>query len=129
MWNRILAITGVKIGAKSALAIDNDAWALLNARENVKRNRVERKVLLSLGSVHTMSNRLFDLIVANIDVPTITIFLPNLAKKIKKGHIIIFSGILTSDYESLLPLFRKHNLLAVEVRTENEWLAVALKRQ
>ncbi len=124
----ILAIASVKLGAHSAIAIDNDAWALSNALENVKKNRVGRKVRVLLGSAHKTPNRLFDLIIANIDVPTITKFLPFFAKKVKKGNTIIFSGILTTDYESLIPLFSKQRLSVVEFITEKEWLAVALSK-
>jgi ribosomal protein L11 methylase PrmA len=41
---------------------------------------------------------------------------------------MIFSGILTIDYESLIPLFSKKRLSVVEFITENEWLAVALTK-
>ncbi|MFZ1977968.1 MAG: 50S ribosomal protein L11 methyltransferase [Bacteroidota bacterium] len=124
----ILAIACIKLGAHSAIAIDNDAWALSNARENVKKNKVETKVHVLLGSAHKMPNRTFDLIIANIDVPTITRFLHFLSKKVKKGNIIIFSGILTTDYETLIPLFTKQRLSVVEYIAENEWLAVALSK-
>jgi ribosomal protein L11 methyltransferase len=124
----VLAIASVKLGAYSAIAIDNDAWALSNALENVKKNRVGRKVHVLLGSAYKIPNRAFDLIIANIDVPTITKFLPILSKKLKKGNTMIFSGILTIDYESLIPLFSKKRLSVVEFITENEWLAVALTK-
>ena len=124
----ILAIAGVKLGAHSAIAIDNDAWALSNARENVKKNKVEEKVRVLLGSAHKIPKRTFDIIIANIDVPTIISFLPFLSKKVKKGNIIIFSGILTTDYEALIPLFTKQRLSVVEYIAENEWLAVALSK-
>jgi ribosomal protein L11 methyltransferase len=121
----VLAIASAKLGAYSAIAIDNDAWALSNALENVKKNR---KVRVLLGSAYKIPNRAFDLIIANIDVPTITKFLPILSKKLKKGNTLILSGILTIDYESLIPLFSKKRLSVVEFITENEWLAVALTK-
>ena len=86
----ILAIAAVKLGAASALAIDNDPWAVENALENIARNRVPRKVKAVEGDGRKLPKRAFDLIVANIDLPTITKTLPGLVKKLRpQGTLIV----------------------------------------
>lgn len=124
----VLAIVCAKLGASSVVAIDNDPWAVENATENIKRNRVEKSVTVKLGSVSKIPRRSFSLIVANIDVPTIKKFLPTLVRHMKLGGIVIFSGILTVDGESLIPLFARYRLSAIDLITENEWLAIALRK-
>lgn len=67
----IQAIAAIKLGARSAVAIDNDEWAAENARENVKKNRVSGSVKVITGDVQRLPTQKFDLVVANIDMPTI----------------------------------------------------------
>lgn len=124
----VLAIAAAKLGASRVLAIDNDPWSFENAIENVKRNRVDNLVEVKLGSVSKLNKRNFHLVVANIDVPTIKQYLPVLVHHIKVGGIVIFSGILTSDGESLIPQFARYRLNAIDLISENEWLAIALMK-
>jgi len=124
----VLAIAAAKLGARSIIAIDNDPWAIENAKENVKRNRVQNIVKVLSGNESKIPNRTFSLIVANIDVPTIQKVLPALTHRMKVGSIAIFSGILTSDGESLIPIFAKYRLSAIDLISENEWLAITLMK-
>ncbi len=124
----ILGIASVKLGAKSVMAVDNDPWAIENTRENIKRNNVQRKMKVRLGSVSTVPHIKYDLIVANIDFRTISRFIKSIVDRSRKDGTIILSGILTSDMPALLLLFGKNRLVPVKLNTENEWTAVALRR-
>jgi ribosomal protein L11 methyltransferase len=124
----ILGIACVKLGAKSAVAVDNDPWSIDNARENIKRNLVRHHIVCRLGSVSIIPRRKFDLIVANIDFPTISRFLPSIVRRLRSKSVIILSGILTSDRPALLPLCQKNSLLLLEQKSENEWTSFALRR-
>jgi ribosomal protein L11 methyltransferase len=124
----ILGIACIKLGAKSVFAIDNDEWAIENTRENVKRNDVQKRVIVRMGSVSGVPKRTFDLLVANIDFRTISRFIASLAARVRKQGIIIFSGILTSDMPVLLKLFLKNDLVPIEMVSENEWTSIALRR-
>jgi ribosomal protein L11 methyltransferase len=124
----ILGIACIKLGAKSVFAIDNDEWAIENTRENVKRNDVQKRIVVKLGSISIVPKRRFDLLVANIDFRTISRFILSLAARVRKQGIVILSGILTSDMPVLLKLFLKNNLVPMEMVHENEWTSVALRR-
>ena len=124
----VLGIASVKLGAKSVMAVDNDPWAIENTRENIKRNNVQRKMKVRLGSVSALPRSKYDLIVANIDFRTISRFIKSIVDRTRKEGTIIFSGILTSDMPALLPLFEKNLLVPVKLDSENEWTAVALRR-
>jgi len=41
----VLAIAGIKLGASSAIGVDNDDWSYDNAIENIQLNHVEDKAL------------------------------------------------------------------------------------
>ena len=122
----ILAIAAVKLGAASALAVDNDPWAVENALENISRNRVPRRVKAVEGDGRKLPKRSFDLIVANIDLPTITKSLADLVKRLKPQGTLIVSGLLTTDLTEFLNLISHQGVVPLEMLNENEWIAVAL---
>jgi ribosomal protein L11 methyltransferase len=122
----ILAIAAAKLGATSALAVDNDPWAVENALENISLNRVPRKVKAVEGDGRKLPKLLFDLIVANIDLPTITKTLAGLVKKLRPQGTLIISGLLTTDLEKFLDLISHRGVVPLEILSENEWVAMAL---
>ena len=124
----ILAIAGVKLGARSALAIDSDPWAISNARENVRRNRLAGRVRVVSRELTRVPDRKFDLIVANIDLPTITGTLRAIGKKLRPEGILILSGLLTSDLSAFLDLLFQRSLVPLEIIDEEEWAALALTK-
>lgn len=125
----VLGIACIKLGAKSVIAVDIDPWAIENTRENIRRNSVQNQMKVRLGSVSVIPQLKFDLIVANIDFRTISRFIKSIVNRIGRKGIIIFSGILTTDMPVLLPLFKKNLLVTVKLDKENEWTAVALRRE
>ncbi len=124
----ILAISAVKLGAHSALAIDNDPLALENAAENITRNRVGRRVASRLGDGTKLPKHSYDLIVANIDLPTITATLKNLVQRLKNQRTMILSGLLVSDLDSFIKLISHQGIVPLEIVNENEWVAIALTK-
>jgi ribosomal protein L11 methyltransferase len=122
----VLGIACAKLGAQSVLMVDNDPWTMPNAQENIKRNHVEKNVKAVLGSASKLPRKRVDLIVANIDYRTITRFIKTLREHLCASGIILFSGILVTDIDALLPVFKAHGLAPLEVLNENEWLALAL---
>lgn len=125
----VLGITAAKLGAKRVWAIDNDPWAIPNARENVKRNHVEKLVRVKLGSVDAIPARKFPLIVANIDLPTITKYLRKLSNALQSGGLLILSGVLEADTEKLKTLAQGARLSPIQFLREKEWIAAAFSRE
>jgi ribosomal protein L11 methyltransferase len=124
----VLGIACAKLGARRVIAVDNDPRAIENARENVRRNNVQRKLTVRLGSAGAIPRRLHDLIIANLDARTIERFIGTLSRMTKSDGTLILSGILVGDMERLLPEFNKRSLIPVELGYENEWIAVALRK-
>jgi len=124
----IRAVSSVKLGARSALAIDNDPWAIENAAENVSRNKVGRRVSTRLGNGTKLPRQSYDLIIANIDLPTITATLKQLVKRLKSRGSIILSGLLVSDLTEFMNLISHQGIVPLEMVNENEWVAVALTK-
>ena len=124
----VLAIAAIKLGARSAYAIDNDPLAVENAGENVRKNRVADVVKLKLGDVSKLPTRKFDLITANIDLPTITVSLKGLLPRLKEGGTLIVSGLLNTDLSKFMDLISHEGIVPLEIISENEWASVCLTK-
>lgn len=122
----VLSLAAVKLGARSAVAIDIDEWALVNARENVKRNKVEKKIKVLSGGTKSIPKRQFDLILANIDLPTLTASLHRLLRSLRQDGLLILSGLLTSDLSKFMDLLAHRGAVPLEIISENEWAALVL---
>lgn len=122
----VLAIAASKLGARSAFGIDNDPLAIDNAVENVRKNRVAHLVKLKRGDAAKLPAKSFDLITANIDLPTITTSLKALLAHLKPGGILIVSGLLLSDLSRFMDLISHQGIVPLEIMSENEWAAACL---
>lgn len=122
----ILSIAAAKLGARAVVGIDNDPWAVANARENVGRNRVGKKIRIREGNASSLRKGSYDLIVSNIDLPANLRLLPLYKKRTARGGMIILSGLLVADLPRLLASLQSFRLAPVELIEENEWMAVIL---
>ncbi len=124
----VLAISAIKLGARAALAVDNDRWATENASENVARNRVHRRVSIREGDAKSLPKRSFDLIIANLDLPTISRSLRSLVGRLKPRGSLILSGLLVSDLDEFMNIVSHQGIVPLEIINENEWVAIALTK-
>jgi len=125
----VLAIYALKCGAKHAVAIDNDEWSVENASENAARNGVVDSITILEGSLEKVDDRMYDMICANIDFPTLMRYIPRLCSLCRIGGAIIMSGLLHTDLERIKPVYEQEKYEAIEMQRENEWIALALKRK
>lgn len=124
----ILAIASVKLGAGRAVAVDNDKWTIPNIKENIRRNLVVDKIRVILGGVNAVPKSSFELIVANINLPTLIKTHEQLIRRLKKGGLLLVSGLLITDLLSLHRLIRHAGVSPLNIIEENEWAAIALVR-
>ncbi|SHN65595.1 50S ribosomal protein L11 methyltransferase [Desulfovibrio litoralis] len=137
----ILAIGAASQGL-SGLALDIDIMAIENALENAGLNHVESKIEIrrgSLGPKFTTDNpevgdgeydgespvtEEFDLIFANILAEPLKMLSPHIVKQLKKGGILILSGILKTQAEAVAEVYKKEGLNAPEIQTEADWASL-----
>ena len=96
----ILAIAALKLGASSALGIDNDPQAVLATRDNAERNGVGEQVNVCLPEA-APSGR-FPVVVANILADALDALAEQLAARCAPGGRIALSGILKGQEQTLL---------------------------
>lgn len=131
----ILSIAAIKLGAKAALGVDIDSGSIINARENANTNHVGEELILGVGSVQEILDGQFafskaPLVVANILAPVIIrLFDAGLADLIEDDGVIVLSGILQEQAQSVIEAGQSKNLRVTERRQMGDWVALALSRR
>jgi ribosomal protein L11 methyltransferase len=97
----ILAIAALRLGAREALGVDIDPLALLAARANAVRNRVDARFV----NTETAPDFQADLVAANILANPLILLAPLLAGYLSKGGRIALSGILETQAEEVMAAY------------------------
>jgi ribosomal protein L11 methyltransferase len=121
----VLAIAGIRLGARSAVAVDVDEWSYRNALENLELNGVSDRVRVIQGDITAVPSDAFDMIVANIQLNIIEPILGILRSRLGPGGVMLLSGLLCVDEEQILLSLRQNRIGIKDRLTENEWLALA----
>jgi ribosomal protein L11 methyltransferase len=120
----VLAILADKLGAATVLAIDNDSWSIDNARENVQENRVQHVRVEQLDTLP--GQPLFEIILANINKHVILKELPRMKQQLRKGGVILLSGLLKDDFQDIENEALKIDLPISERLNEGNWICLKL---
>lgn len=118
----VLAILAKKLGAATTVAIDNDEWAYRNALDNIKLND-ENEIIVELGDANSLNNRLFDIIIANINRNILLRDMREYVKCLKNNGKIFFSGFYESDLQMIKDEATRLSLTYVGHVKKNEWTA------
>jgi ribosomal protein L11 methyltransferase len=130
----ILAIAALKLGAKTALAVDIDPAAVRSTTENALTNEVEDGIETGVGSLEDILAGKFSiksapLVLVNILAPIIQrLFNEGLERLIKPGGLIILSGILVEQSAMVEMEAELCGLEIVDKLTQGDWVALAYRR-
>lgn len=91
----VLAIAALKLGATSAVAIDNDPQALAATCENARLNDTEST--LRAGRLEDFTDISVDLVLANILAGTLRRSVATIAAMLRPGGVIVLSGVLAEQ--------------------------------
>lgn len=118
----VLAIAASLLGAIEVVAIDHDADALANARENIERNQAT--VTLRHVDLGSLESGQFDLALANLTSAVILRYSRALARLVKPGGAIILSGFSPDDVREVAEAF---GVEPAEMTVEGEWAAMLVR--
>lgn len=127
----ILSIAAVRLGADRVLAIDVDEVAVRVADENVRRNRVVRRVRVRRSTVDgsdPLEGAPFDLAAANISALVLKRAQADLALALRPGAPAILSGVLVSGADDVRRAYEAGGWRHVETRVEGDWVAMVVRR-
>jgi ribosomal protein L11 methyltransferase len=119
----ILSIAALKLGA-IADACDTDPISVENSTINAYENSVAYRNIWE-GSA-AMSEKTYDVTIANIVADVLTYIASDLKKITKPGGVLILSGILDKYENKVLKFYQDCPLL--ERITQDEWVTLILKR-
>jgi len=125
----ILAIAAAKLQSEvRVVAFDNDPLAGEAAQENIQLNRVAAWVKLFTGTLAALRMPPADLILANLQHLTLLELLPELAAALKHDGVMLLSGLLAQEGESIKSAAQRLGLQCLEIQQEEEWLTIAVSR-
>jgi ribosomal protein L11 methyltransferase len=112
----VLALAGLKLGIKRAVALDIDPQALNLSRINGHLNGMESRLMLVKGSAEAVAG-CFDLVVANLPMHVLTEKLPELSRLSRAEGGLILSGFQDLDKPFVQEELRRQGL------KEKSWLS------
>lgn len=121
----ILAIAALKLGAASAIGVDNDPQALIASADNATRNGVAERLSLYLPDQHP--GRAGDVFVANILARPLAALAPTFAAAAKPGAPFAISGILVGQQDELLQRYDEW-FDDLRVDTREDWVRISGRR-
>jgi ribosomal protein L11 methyltransferase len=118
----ILAICAKKLWPESqVIATDIDEIALEVSAQHADLNEVDIEFRLDLP------DNKFDLILANILARPLIEMAGSIARLLNDGCIIILSGFLDNQLDSILTEYQKYNFHPVSVKTNDRWVTLVLE--
>lgn len=129
----ILAIAAAKRFDQKILATDIDKKAIEVALENAQINNVEDKIetAVSTGMDHPIFAQKgpFDLVLANILAGPLVELAPDIAKRTKKGSVVILAGLLTRQSDSVVEAYKTNKIALLERVDKGDWTILRLQRE
>jgi ribosomal protein L11 methyltransferase len=123
----ILAIAAAKLQpGVQIVALDNDPIAVAAAQENIHLNLVPDCIKLYAGSLAALRVPPVDLILANLQQPILSALLPDFSSLLKRDGVLLMSGLLETEGESIKLASQRVGLACLEIRQEEEWLTLAV---
>ncbi|WP_267225166.1 50S ribosomal protein L11 methyltransferase [Dyella silvae] len=122
----ILAIAALKLGAASAVGVDNDPQALTASADNAERNEVDDRLALFLPE--DIDAEPADVFIANILAGPLGELAPTFAAAAKPGAPFAISGILKGQEEELLTRYAEW-FDELRVDTLEDWVRISGRRR
>jgi ribosomal protein L11 methyltransferase len=121
----VLALAAWALGASSVSALDNDADALQNARENIERNRAAGSIEVLEVDLATVALRPADIVLANLTAAVLQRHASALKRLLADDGVLIVSGFSGEEAEEVARTF---GTTTEEVLREGEWAAAVFRR-
>jgi len=125
----ILAITAIKLGSVSAVAIDNDDWCYENAIENCKLNNVEEKIDVRNCELAQVEEKDFSVIISNIQKNVLKDLAKDFKNRIKEKGILILSGLLENDKKEIIDFYSNYGYNLLESKQLEEWISLVFQKK
>lgn len=119
----ILAICGIKLGAKSAYGCDNDETVIETAIENARKNNVLEKCVFEHKTADQITEK-FDFITANILHNVLAEIMGDLKALMNDNAKLVLSGIMDEKKQVVLDAIKANNLNLIEEMHQDVWVGL-----
>lgn len=124
----VLAIAAARLGATRVVATDIAAAAIVATLDNALTNNVADLVEVSTATIDELDPTRFDVVFANIGAATLSSMAAALVQVTKPEGVLVLSGLLGEQVETVIESFEQTGALRTEVRADGEWRTVLMKR-
>lgn len=124
----VLAIMASLMGADIVYAIDNDRNSFENALKNIEANSISNIECIE-GNAVSLKNVKADVFIANITRNILLNDFDAYFSSVNPGGMMIFSGFLKEDTEMFRSKAAEYKMEEINVLSENEWAAIALRKK
>ena len=121
----VLALAAWKLGSGDVVAIDNDADALANARDNIARNGAAAAIDIIRDDLEAIRIQRADVVVANLTGAVLVRHAAELRGLAVEGGYLILSGFAPADAAVIQTAFGGLTVIATEA--ESDWAALLLR--
>ncbi|MEX1119421.1 MAG: 50S ribosomal protein L11 methyltransferase [Terrimicrobiaceae bacterium] len=119
----ILAIAAKFLGAGNVFALDNDPAAVRVAKANARKNRCPT-INVAKGSVLDWSPHIScHLVIANLYSDLLIAAAPVIARGLRSGGSLIFSGVLQTQVDEVSKTLRREGFKILNVVNRGKWCA------
>ena len=122
----VLAIAAVRLGAASAVGIDDDPDAVQAARDNLVLNAVDTVTLATID-LRTYNAAPYDVLTANLTGGLLIATAAHLQRLTRIGGHLVLSGFMTPEADAVLSAFNQCERL--QLASEDEWHCATLVRR
>ena len=120
----ILAIAARVLGANKVESCDFDPHAVRTALENVRANEVDSVSVKKLDVLKWTPKKTWDLVTANLFSEVLIAAAPAIARAVRPGGRLIFSGILRSQEKETVAAFLSRGFRADTILRKGKWVTV-----
>jgi ribosomal protein L11 methyltransferase len=121
----VLAILAEKMGAAAVDAIDYDEWSIENATENVAANQCTKINLILAETI--ASEKVYDLILANINLNVIVSNMKAIKNVSKTGSFILLSGFIKDNEAEMIKVLALNSIIPVKTLQKADWVCILAK--
>lgn len=123
----ILSFAACCFGAAWAVGFDIDAAAVMVAKGNATRNRIDSAALFA-GTLAALSPACaFDGALVNVLPERILAEAPGIVRRLRPGGALIVSGLLAAEADATLGAWETAGARVCDRREEEEWAAALLE--
>ena len=119
----ILAIAAKALGGGRVEAIDYDPVAVRIARENASTNGFRTIKVFRGDALKLTVRRPFDVVLANLFSDVLLAAAPRIARAVKPGGWLIFSGVLRKQAQEVVSVFQALGFSIPKITARGKWCA------